>query len=128
MRELHTYAMAHREDIPTNFQRPDGIVELPFCRDSGCLPTELCSMDLRGDRVEIGYFTPDNRPLEHCTLHIPAYYDRIGGGVLTDTDSPSLFAIPISLMGGEKNPTMEMIKALDRFYYLWYYEEEEENP
>ena len=128
MRELHTYAMAHREDIPTNFQRPEGIVELPFCRDSGCLPTELCSMDLRGDRVEIGCFTPDNRPLEHCTLHIPAYYDRIGGGVLTDTDSPSPFAIPISLMGGEKKPTMEMIKTLDRFYYLWYYEEEEENP
>ncbi len=46
-----------------------GLKYLPYCIDSGCLPSELCELDMRGDRIAYGYFTEDNAPSEECTTH-----------------------------------------------------------
>lgn len=48
------------------FQIPHGVEELSFCRDSGMIPTERCAFDERGDRIDRGWFSCDNRPFDFC--------------------------------------------------------------
>ncbi|MBR2466477.1 MAG: transglycosylase domain-containing protein [Clostridia bacterium] len=52
-----------------------GLVERSYCKDSGAVPDAVCSLDLRGDRIAKGYFTPDNAPSEPCTRHVLCKYD-----------------------------------------------------
>ena len=55
----------------------EGLVQLPFCMDSGMAYTEVCAFDPRGNRRDIGYFTEDNMPTEKCERHILCNYDSI---------------------------------------------------
>ena len=86
-------------DEPQTFPIPSGVLTLPFCLDSGELPGELCALDLRGERIGYGLFTPDNRPFEECRLHKPILYDEISGDLLPD--------------GGEASPYLEKRSAPD---------------
>jgi penicillin-binding protein 1A len=59
----------HR-DLPTkDFERPGGIVSVSVCRDSGLLPTELCSRDERGSRVYTEIFALGTQPTTYCDIH-----------------------------------------------------------
>ena len=60
----------------------DGLLYLPFCKDSGKAYTDACSLDVRGDRLAYGYFTEDNKPLGECDCHIKVKYDPVAMGVL----------------------------------------------
>ena len=71
----------------TNEQRSarfstEGLLYLPFCRDSGKRYTDTCSLDVRGDRLAYGYFTADNKPVGECDRHIKVKYDPGNIGVL----------------------------------------------
>ncbi len=57
------------------------LIRTSFCRDSGKLPTATCHKDPRGNRIEVGYFTPEQLPLTHCDCHIDVLYDHVSGGV-----------------------------------------------
>ena len=53
-----------------DFERPTGITSVEVCKDSGLLPTELCTKDRRGSRVGSEYFANGTQPTEQCTMHV----------------------------------------------------------
>lgn len=61
--------------------KPSDIVEVKYCIDSGKLPSAACSLDPRGNRIEVGYFTRSNRPFETCDCHIIVNYDATTNAV-----------------------------------------------
>lgn len=62
----------------------EGLCYLPYCKDSGKLYCEKCIYDPRGDRMEYGYFTDDNRPVEDCDRHVKILYDTETKGVASN--------------------------------------------
>lgn len=62
----------------TEFDMPDGIVQVDVCRKSGLLPTSACYADYRAgsNAVYTEYFDADNVPVEKCDHH------RAGGGII----------------------------------------------
>lgn len=40
-----------------------------YCMDSGMQPTDACYADPRGNRVATGYFFPEDKPTQSCTMH-----------------------------------------------------------
>jgi hypothetical protein len=60
----------------------EGLLYLPFCKDSGRLFSESCGLDVRGDRLAYGYFSADNEPFGECDRHIRVKYDVENLGVL----------------------------------------------
>ncbi len=54
------------------FPKPDNLVSIGYCLDSGGLPTDNCALDPRGSRVGSGSFVRNELvPTEYCTLHTP---------------------------------------------------------
>jgi penicillin-binding protein 1A len=51
------------------FERPENIIEVSVCRDSGMLPSSLCSSDARGGRVSRELFVSGTQPVEYCSTH-----------------------------------------------------------
>ncbi len=62
-------------DKSHTFARSDNVVRCLYCRDSGVLPTSACSHDLRGHRLEYGYFKKGTEPKARCDTHILVDYD-----------------------------------------------------
>lgn len=60
----------------------EGLLYLPFCKDSGRLFSENCALDARGDRLEYAYFTADNKPSGECDRHVKVKYSPEDMGVL----------------------------------------------
>lgn len=50
------------------------LVSYNYCRDSGLLPGEYCSLDPRGNRVSTGYGTRDSIPTATCDKHVPVQW------------------------------------------------------
>ena len=103
-------------DEPPVFPVPTGVLTLPFCRDSGDAPGEYCEIDLRGDRIEQGLFTADNRPGENCRLHRPFLYDGITGEKFPDDGTDSPFATRYSAPDGSERSIPDGIEPTDRAY------------
>ena len=80
MDEILTHTL-NSEQRATQFST-EGLLYLPFCKDSGRLYSESCSLDVRGDRLAYGYFTADNKPVGQCDCHIKVKYDPVEMGVL----------------------------------------------
>ncbi len=66
----------------------EGLLYLPYCKDSGELPDEVCSLDVRGERTEYGYFTESSMPRVPCTRHVECMYDSLTGGIATGDCHP----------------------------------------
>lgn len=71
-----------------SFERPNGIIQVTYCKDSGKLMTPACYADPRGSRAEVGYFANGTQPTTYCTCHTLVDYDLITGGLATD-DCPA---------------------------------------
>ncbi len=74
----------HRELIKTgelDSFSTDGLLYLPYCKDSGEIFSENCLYDPRGSRMEYGYFTKENMPSEECRTHVIVGYDSVNKGV-----------------------------------------------
>lgn len=56
-------------------KKPADVIECEYCKDSGHKLSAACSLDARGDRTDIGYFTRSTRPATPCTTHIIVDYD-----------------------------------------------------
>ncbi len=76
---MHRFHAAELSGVrePLVFRMPRGVMRLPYCPDSGEAVGGDCLSDLRGARVEYGYFTPDNAPRTRCRVHVPILYDPI---------------------------------------------------
>ena len=75
----------------------EGLLYLPYCRDSGERYAENCIYDPRGNRRDFGYFTPDNQPTSACTRHVVCMYDSITKGI-ADESCPKANLVPVSLI------------------------------
>ena len=63
------------EDLPyIEFTKPDDIIEVAICKESGKLPIEgICDCDPRGSAVVTEYFALGTEPTEYCDKHTYAY-------------------------------------------------------
>ena len=61
------------------FERPDGIVQVAVCRDSGMLPGKYCKKDPRGSRVYTEYFVKGTEPTETCEHHEEVEVCKVSG-------------------------------------------------
>ncbi|MCL1846197.1 MAG: transglycosylase domain-containing protein [Defluviitaleaceae bacterium] len=69
----------HMDLSPAMFTRPPGIVSAAVCLDSGHLPSELCRIDPRGDRVRNEIFAPGMVPSQTCNVHQRHTYCSVHG-------------------------------------------------
>lgn len=66
------------EEGRQEFIRPYNVVEAEYCFDSGMAPTNFCNNDIRGSRIETGYFIFGKEPKNSCTLHKTVEIDNNG--------------------------------------------------
>lgn len=59
------------------FNHSAGVVASAYCADSGFLPSKACHADLRGGRIETGYFKRGTEPKSHCDTHVLVRYDKV---------------------------------------------------
>ena len=93
----------HREYIAEGEREEfsgDGLLYLPYCRDSGGLYCERCIYDPRGNRREFGYFTEGNRPTSECSRHIICLYDSVTKAIACD-GCPKENLVAVSLISVE---------------------------
>ena len=62
-------------DKANTFAQSENVVRCLYCKDSGELPTSACAHDLRGHRLEYGYFKRGTEPTARCDTHILVDYD-----------------------------------------------------
>jgi hypothetical protein len=60
-----------------NFPQSDGVVASAYCVDSGLLASKACHADMRGGRIETGYFKRGTEPKSHCITHVLVEYDKV---------------------------------------------------
>ena len=86
----------HKGKVGQSFST-EGLVYRPYCKDSGALYSENCLYDVRGSRLEYGYFTPSSAPMTVCKIHEICYYDSVEKGIATP-DCPLEDIVTISLV------------------------------
>lgn len=61
------------KDLPRkDFERPDGLVSVQICTESGKRPSELCALDPRGSTIRSELFVKGTEPSEDsiCDIHV----------------------------------------------------------
>ena len=79
------------------FAQSENVVRCLYCKDSGELPTSACSHDLRGHRLEYGYFKKGTEPTTRCDTHILVDYDSKTNAVAAE-HCPSENIIRVALL------------------------------
>jgi len=62
----------HKDLKSASFKKPDNIITVSVCKDSGLRATELCKNDPRGSRVYTEYFAKGTAPTKTCECHVEA--------------------------------------------------------
>src|SRR5660398_35115 len=75
---------------PAAFDEPQGVVKVNVCRQSGLLPTDLCSKDPRGSQVTSEYFLNGTVPTEFCDVHVTATVDSLSNMLMGPYCPPDL--------------------------------------
>ena len=65
-------AEIHKDLKAATFKKPDDIISVAVCKDSGLRATEICKNDQRGSRVYTEYFAKGTAPSKSCTCHVEA--------------------------------------------------------
>jgi penicillin-binding protein 1A len=81
---------AHKELPVKDIDEPSGIVNMAVCRDSGELPTDLCTKDPRGDRTYTEMFIQGTVPTDMCATHVEAKVNKITGKLASPFTLPFL--------------------------------------
>lgn len=63
---------------------PGGVTSVQVCRDSGKLPSALCSQDQRGSRVRTEYFISGTEPTSTCDVHVKAKVNKNNNKLATE--------------------------------------------
>ena len=70
-------------ELKTNkFKTSENVVPCLYFRDSGKKPCDVCALDPRKNRTEIGYFVRGTEPQSECDAHVAVDYDAEHGGVV----------------------------------------------
>ncbi|AYE35448.1 transglycosylase domain-containing protein [Clostridium septicum] len=70
--------------------RPDGIISVSVCKDSGKKPTDLCTRDQRGSRVHNELFIEGTEPTGVCDVHVTAKVNRNNNKLATENTPKGL--------------------------------------
>ena len=62
----------HKKLKSASFKKPDGIISVAVCKDSGLRATDLCKNDPRGSRTYTENFAKGTAPTKTCTCHVEA--------------------------------------------------------
>lgn len=82
-------AKAHEGLEVKDIEEPSGIVKVNVCKDSGLLPSSLCSQDSRGNRVITELFIEGTEPTTTCDTHVVANVNIFNNKLATPT-TPSI--------------------------------------
>lgn len=74
-------ASVHKDLKKATFKRPDDIITVSVCKDSGLRATEACKNDQRGSRVYTEYFVKGTAPSKSCTCHVEAEICKVSNKV-----------------------------------------------
>ena len=72
----------------TEFDLPNDVVRLTYCRDSGKALCDACLHDPRGSRMAAGWFVLGTEPCEACDRHVLCPIAGEDGGILHGQDLP----------------------------------------
>ncbi len=76
------------------------LISYQYCRDSGLLVGEYCSLDPRGSRTATGYATLDTIPTATCDVHTPVRWCTVTSSV-AGPNCPKESVVTISLIRNE---------------------------
>ena len=98
-----------------SFEMASGVVTATYCVDSGKLVTDACRHDLRGSRIETGYFTMESAPTTACDVHVTVDYDKVTGAVAC-ADCPPENLTKVSLVRVEDRDFPIQVTVSDAQY------------
>ncbi len=107
-----------------SFELASGVVTATYCVDSGKLVTNACKHDLRGSRVETGYFTQESAPTTACDTHVLVRYDTKTGAVACE-DCPEENVREIALIRVEDRDFPRQVTVTDAQYVYREWEPED---
>ena len=79
---------AHRNKQDVPLEKPNGLVTVRYCLDSGLIPTELCARDPRGSRVATTIAISGSEPKAYCDSHVVAKVNRLNNK-LANANTPA---------------------------------------
>lgn len=84
-----------------DFEKPDNIIEVQVCKESGKLPIEgVCDADPRGSCVITEYFAEGTEPTEQCDHHTLANYCTASGMTAGSYCPASTITTGVAIIGG----------------------------
>ncbi|MBE6072691.1 MAG: PBP1A family penicillin-binding protein [Clostridium butyricum] len=95
---------AHENYAVTEIEKPTGLVISNVCRDSGLLPSNLCSSDPRGNRIITEYFIEGTEPSNTCETHISANVNILNGKLSTPATPSILTKSKVFISKDNPNP------------------------
>lgn len=113
--EIISFAYSQSDD-KLEFKRPDNIIEMEFCFDSGLKPSDKCDLDIRGERCQMGFYKTENAPKEHCEIHKLVEIDA-QDGLIAKKFTPFWRKRKASLLDYTR-PEFEGIVPLDNDYLI----------
>ena len=103
MNEVHRERLSGEKTVDSF--STEGLLYLPYCKDSGALYTDVCVYDPRGNRRDYGYFTEDNQPNVECTCHVLCLYDTESKQIANrNCPSENLLAVALIKAPGRSFP------------------------
>ncbi len=85
MAEAHSYYKYSVTDI----KKPEKVVSVSVCKDSGVLPSGICKNDPRGNRIYTEYFISGTEPTDTCEVHCTSEVNVLNGKTATSS-TPSI--------------------------------------
>jgi len=107
-------AVAHKNLEVKDIPQPQGIVKATVCKDSGLLPSELCTRDPRGSRLLTTYFIEGTVPTKMCDIHVEASINKANNKLATANTPAHLIVNKIFIKRNYK----PSVKLLDAAYVL----------
>ncbi len=98
------------------FEKPDNIIEVEVCKDSGMLPTDLCASDPRGGRVITELFVSGTQPTEYCDVHSALTVCTVSGMRPTEFCPTTTIGTKVGIV--KKDPYNGTANIKDRAYEI----------
>ena len=109
---------AHKDkDMTKKLFYSKNIIEKEYCRDSGKIPIDSCSLDLRLNRINKGYFIKGTEPMDSCNLHKTVHIDSLTGKI-ADNNTSYLLKRKISLIDYDRHYEYDDIDIWDKRFTL----------
>lgn len=97
-------AKAHEGLKVKDIEEPSGIVKVNVCKDSGLLPSSLCSQDPRGNRIITELFVEGTEPTDTCSTHVIANVNRFNNKLATPATPSILTKSSVFIRKDHPNP------------------------